>query len=366
MIPIPQFNPTFTEEDINAVSEYMRSGAFITEFKNSRKFEELLAENSNAKYAVLFPNGTLTLFAIIKCLRLQKKDKILVPNFTMAATAFAPYEAGYNVTFADVEYPSLTLNTEIIANALKQDPTIKVVIFVAANGREPEEGIDKIAEFCKKRKLFLIEDAAQGLGSKYQNGKAVGTASLASSISFSMPKIITTGQGGVVLTDDDFLYKRLRYYRDFGRTQSGNDLHSSIGLNLKYTDLQAVLGISQLSQIEYRVKRKKEIYQNYANNIKSDLIKIIPNKENVAPWFIEVLTKYREKLINYLSKNGIGSRPMYPPLNKQDAFYEHTQHKEELITSNKIGENGLWLPSSFHLTDNNIDYITNVLNNFSI
>ena len=88
MQSIPQFNPTFTEKDIKSVTEYMNSGSFITEFKQSRHFEELLANYSNTKHAVLFPNGTLTIYAIIKCLKLKKKDKILVPNFTMAATAF--------------------------------------------------------------------------------------------------------------------------------------------------------------------------------------------------------------------------------------------------------------------------------------
>ena len=220
MQSIPQFNPTFTEKDIKSVTEYMNSGSFITEFKQSRHFEELLANYSNTKHAVLFPNGTLTIYAIIKCLKLKKKDKILVPNFTMAATAFAPIEAGNEIVLVDVEYPSLTINKEIINLALKKDPDIKVVIFVSANGREPKEGIEKIIEFCNEKDLILLEDAAQGLGSKYKNGNPVGSVSLASSISFSMPKIITTGQGGVVLTNDDFLMKGLENMR-FWEVKSG-------------------------------------------------------------------------------------------------------------------------------------------------
>jgi len=365
MISIPQFNPTFTPDDINSVIEYMNSGSFITEFKQSRHFEELLANYSNTKHAVLFPNGTLTIYSIIKCLKLKKKDKILVPNFTMAATAFAPIEAGNEIVLVDVEYPSLTINKEIINLALKKDPDIKVVIFVSANGREPKEGIEKIIEFCNEKDLILIEDAAQGLGSKYKNGNPVGSVSLASSISFSMPKIITTGQGGVVLTNDDFFNEKLRKYRDFGRLKSGNDIHSSIGLNFKYTDLQAVLGISQLSQMEERITKKKKMYKLYKDNINSNYIKLLPNPENTAPWFFEVETPFRKDLISYLYENGIGSRVMYPPINEQDALIEHIQEERSFPISKKIGLDGLWLPSSFHLSDDQILFITRKLNQFT-
>jgi len=366
MNKIPQFNPTFTSEDIKSVVDYMNSGSFITEFKQSRKFEELLAEYSNTKYAVLFPNGTLTMYGIIKCLGLSKDATVVVPNFTMAATAFAPMEAGQSIKFVDVEYPSLTINTKILKNALEEDPNIKVVMYVAANGREPEEGINKIVQFCREKKLILIEDAAQGIGSTYSDGSKLGSISYASSISFSMPKIITTGQGGVVLTNEKDFYEKLVKYRDFGRLKSGNDIHNSIGLNFKFTDLQAVLGISQLSQIDKRVQRKKEIYLKYFHSIKSKYINLIPNLSTVAPWFIEIETEFREKLIEFLSLNGIGSRTMYPPLNAQEAFIRHPQYKKSLPISESIGKNGLWIPSSYHLTNDQIEYISNKINEFSI
>ena len=361
---IPQYAPTISEEDINSVNNYMKSGGFITEFRQSRKFEEYLAQYCKCDNAILFPNGTLTMYAIIKCLNLKDSDKVLVPNFTMAATAFAPLEANYNIKFVDIEYPQLTLNLEIIKRELDNDPTIKVIMLVSANGREPSCGIEKILNFCKSKDLYLIEDAAQGLGSNYKNGKPVGSLSFASSISFSMPKIITTGQGGVVLTNNKDFEKKLRSFRDFGRTESGNDLHHNVGLNLKFTDLQATLGISQLSQIDQKIKNKKNIYNIYKSNIKSDYVKVISNPENVTPWFIEVLSKYRDELKSYLASFQIGTRVMYPPLNKQNAFKSHPQNNITFPISEMIGECGLWLPSFAHLTNEEIKFIISQINKF--
>ena len=361
---IPQYAPTISEDDVNSVSNYMKSGGFITEFQQSRKFESYLAKYCQCKYAILFPNGTLTMYAIIKCLNLKDTDKILVPNFTMAATAFAPLEANFNIKFVDIEYPQLTINLEIIKHELNKDPTIKVIMLVSANGREPSCGIEEILDFCKSRDLYLIEDAAQGLGSKYKNGMPVGSLSFASSISFSMPKIITTGQGGVVLTNDKDFEKGLRSFRDFGRSESGNDIHHKIGLNFKFTDLQATLGISQLSQIDEKVKNKKNIYNIYKSNIKSDYVEVLSNPENVAPWFIEVLSKYRDELKYYLANFKIGTRVMYPPLNKQKAFKSHPQHKETFPISEMIGNSGLWLPSFAHLSTEEIKFIISKINEF--
>ncbi len=361
---IPQYAPTISEEDINAVNNYMKSGGFITEFQQSRKFETHLTQYCECEHAILFPNGTLTMYAIIKCLNLKDTDKILVPNFTMAATAFAPLEANCNIRFVDIEYPQLTINLEIIKRELNKDPNIKVIMLVSANGREPSCGVEEILNFCKSQDLYLIEDAAQGLGSKYKNGKPVGSLSFASSISFSMPKIITTGQGGVVLTNNKDFEKKLRSFRDFGRIESGNDIHNNIGLNLKFTDLQASLGISQLSQIDQKVKSKKDIYKIYKSNIKSDFVEVISNPENVTPWFIEILSKYRDELKSYLANFKIGTRVMYPPLNKQNAFNSHPQHNQSFPISEMIGESGLWLPSFAHLSTEEIKFIISKINKF--
>ena len=361
---IPQFMPTITKEDINAVNEYMNSGAFITEYKHSREFEKILAEISETKYALLFPNGTLTIFAILKCLNLSISDKVLIPNYTMAATAFAPIEAGYDIKFADVDYPELTLSLETIKREYDKDPNIKVIIFVAANGRDSRDSIEAIKKFCDENSLILIEDAAQGLGSKYSNGKPVGSVGYASSISFSMPKIITTGQGGVVLTNKLNLFEKLKNYRDFGRERSGIDSHLDVGLNLKFTDLQAILGISQIGNLNYRVKKKKEIFNAYKASVKSEYLKILDNPDNVAPWFIEVVSESREKLINHLKISGIGTRPMYPPLNRQAAFINHPQSDMLYKNSERIGRDGLWLPSYYHLEFKQIEYIASNLNKF--
>ena len=125
---------------------------------------------------------------------------------------------------------------------------------------------------CLKNSIYLIEDSAQALGSFYPNGKHMGTVGIAGSISFSMPKLITTGQGGAVLSNSDELLTKLRQYRDFGRSKGGGtDEHSAIGLNMKFTDLQAILGRSQLSRISRIIKTKKDNF-NYLHHLLTMII----------------------------------------------------------------------------------------------
>ena len=131
-----------------------------------------------------------------------------------------------------------------------------------ANGRYPSYKIDQLVKLCTLKNIYLIEDSAQALGSYYPDGRHMGTAGIAGSISFSMPKIITTGQGGAVISNNQHLIEEIRRYKNFGRKNSGGlDIHETIGLNMKFTDLQATLGISQLERINETIKTKKNNFK---------------------------------------------------------------------------------------------------------
>ena len=212
------------------------------------------------------------------------------------------------------------------------------------------------------RGIHLLEDSAQGLGSFYPSGQHIGTIGIMGSFSFSVPKIITTGQGGAIVTNNAYFAAKLRKIKDFGRTRGGIDLHDSFGLNFKFTDIQAVIGLVQLQKLEERVSLKKKIWETYRDNLKEvkqielfkhDLI-------NTSPWFIDAVVENREGLMTFLSENGITTRVMYPPINKQAVFGLPGLYP----VSDFVGSHGLWFPSFSQLSLAQIDFICETIMEF--
>ena len=189
-----------------------------------------------------------------------------------------------------------------------------------------------------------------------------GRKGIAGSFSFSAPKIISTGQGGAIITDDDELAYNVSRLKDFGRSGGGNDVHEMIGFNFKFTDIQAVIGIVQMGKLEWRMKRMKDIYSRYKKNLKNinEIYFFDQDLQKTTPWFIDLKVENRNELMAFLKLNKIGSRVMYPPINKQKAYNIKGEHR----VSNIIGEKGLWLPSSSKLTNEQIDYVCDNIKNF--
>lgn len=353
---ILQMQPWFGEEEKQALMEYMDEGGFITEFKRTEKFEKMIAEFTGAKHCVVVNNGTISLTLAAIALGIGQGDDVIVPNYTMIATPNSTKMIGANPVFVDVELETLCMDFSLLEKALTRKT--KAIMLVAANGRYPKVGIDPFKLFCKRHGLALIEDAAQALGSFYPDGKHIGTHGEIGSFSFSSPKIISTGQGGCLITDDDDLAYKIRRLKDFGRSGGGSDVHDSIGYNFKFTELQACIGIEQMKKLKARVARKKEIANRYLKNLKSlghQLRLFDHDLSFTVPWFIDVLCERRSELQDFLKKGNVGTRVMYPPIHQQMAYRVPGQHP----VSELVGQKGLWLPSATQLTDQQIDFICN-------
>ena len=364
---ISQYEPSFDNSEVKALSDYMHSGGWVTEFKETKRFEEMIAAFTGAKYAIAVNNGTIAITLAAMASGLAPGDRVIVPNYTMIATpnslklfGAVPPPPPPPPVFVDVEPDTLCMDLDKAREKL--DPDIKGIIFVPANGRYPKKGIEKFLEFADKHGLVLIEDAAQGLGSYYPNGKHLGTIGSAGTLSFSSPKIITTGQGGVILTNDSAINDKVRKFKDFGRSRGGTDIHDSIGFNFKFTDIQAVIGIAQMGKLESRIERKKKIYQIYKEELESiEQVYLFENDISLTtPWFIDVRVQNRDGLKSLLSKKNIGTRDMYPPVNAQSAYNITGSYP----VSEDIGLKGLWLPSHPQLTDQNIIYISNQIRKY--
>ena len=357
---ICQMEPWFDDNERKALNEYMNAGGWLTEFRKTKEFEEMIAEFTGAKHCIVVNNGTISLTLALIALGIKHNDEVIVPNYTMIATPNAVTMTGAKPIFVDVELETLCMDFELARKAVTKKS--KAIILVNANGRYPKVDYEIFLDFCKRNNIMLIEDSAQALGSFYKNNRHLGTIGKVGSFSFSTPKIITTGQGGALVTDDDDLADRIKKLKDFGRVSGGNDIHDTIGWNFKFTDLQAVIGIEQMKKLSWRVQRKKEILYRYQKNLKdcSYVSFFDTDLTNTTPWFIDILCEKRDNLKKYLKENNIGSRVMYPPINKQKAYNVKGDHP----ISNLVGKKGLWLPSQSQLTNEQIDYICSTINSF--
>lgn len=361
---IMQMRPWFGDEEKKALCEYMDEDGFITEFKRTKQFENMIAEFTKVKHCIVVNNGTVSLTLAAMGVGLKSGDEIIVPNFTMIATPNSLKIFGAKVVFVDVEKETLCLDIKKVKEAIT--PKTKAIMLVSANGRYPKTGIKAFEELCKEKNIILLEDSAQSLGSFYPDGRHIGTVGTVGSFSFSAPKIISTGQGGAIITNDDKIAQNIRKLKDFGRNSGGNDIHDMIGYNFKFTELQACIGIEQMKKLQWRVERKKDILRLYRTLLK-DVEEIDFFDQDLScttPWFIDIIAKNKHGLQKFLKANNIGTRTMYPPINKQKAYKSHSQHTDEFPVCNMIEQKGLWLPSATQLTNDEIIYICDMIKKF--
>lgn len=355
---INQVEPYITENEIRAVTEYLHSGGWLTEFERTEEFERIIADFLGVKYAVVVTSGTAALYLSLLALGIGPGDSVVVPDYTMIASPNSVKWAGAEVILCDVEKDTLCLDLDKLV--LKENT--KALMHVSINGRSGD--MDEVVRYCEDNDLCLLEDACQAFGSKWNN-KFLGTFGNIGVFSFTPHKIITTGQGGAIVTNDKEIYDKVKGLKDFSRIKPGVDVHTGIGFNFKFTDLQSVVGIEQLRIIDYRIKRKKEMYKMYMDALsKIEFVELLPiDLRQVVPWFVDIILKVpRDKFIAYLKENGIGSRPFYPPIHSQKPYQDCKGNFT--VTSNEVPK-GLWLPSSIGLKNEEIKQIVNVIQKFS-
>jgi perosamine synthetase len=354
---INQVEPNFDSLESEYITSYFNSGGWATENKVTKDFEQKIASYVGMKFAVAVPSGTIALYLAVLSLNLKKSSRIAVPNITMVATINAILWAGHNPVIVDTD-EDMCMSLE----SLEEVEDIKAIMYVPLNGKSGNA--IEIKKYCKKKQIFMIEDSAHALGSKYDENTFCGSLGDLSIISFTPHKIMTTGQGGMVLTDNQDFYDFLVQMKSFNRTKDKSDFHEGFGLNFKFTDIQATIGISQFSKLEHFIDRKMTIQNYYKESLDSKKFNIVEFTEYELPWFYTIkLNEVKiEELISYLSSKKIESRMLYPPLNKQHFLEEYAN--VDITSSLNTFEKYLWLPSSTKLTDEQLEYISSTLNSF--
>jgi len=343
---ILQIEPHITEEDIRSVEHYMRNGGWLTEFEETQKFEQEVSDTVHVKFCSAVTSGTIGLFLALKACGIKPGDRVLVPDYTMAATANAVYLAGAEPVLVGVD-DCLCMNINVLNN-IKNTKDYKALIFVSINGRGGN--IQKVVEFCKEHGIILIEDACQSFGAQFC-GTYLGTLGDIGVYSLSPHKIITTGQGGLIVTNNEEYYNKIEGMKDFCRDKPGSDIHTSIGYNFKFTDLQAVVGRSQLRYLHNRLNMKRKVYSTYKELLGNEHFVHDPNNDCYTPWAMDlVVAGSRHSVCAELARNKIGSRYAYPPLHTQIPWegceFLNVSVYEPICN---LINSTLWLPSSLTL-----------------
>ena len=340
----PFINIKEAKKNLNSV---LKSN-FINEGNETRIFEKKICKLLNVKYAVATTSGTAALFLALKAAGIKNGDEVIIPNISFPATANAVKMSGGKVILVDVNPSNLLIDEMSLLKKINQKTKFIIPVHVSGRGKN----IKKILDICKKKSIKVIEDAAEALGSKI-HGKNLGSFGTAGCFSLAPNKIITSGQGGIVVTNNSELFKKLKILKNQGRegpTTGGEDKYVSVGYNFKFTNLQSSLVISQLKTINWRIRRLKEIYQFYLNNLNQNKnFKIIKFnlKDGEVPLWVDVWCLKRNKLFNFLKKKNIICRYYWKPINTCKPYKSSFK---DLPNSKKLQEKMMWLPSSLDMS----------------
>jgi perosamine synthetase len=358
--------PHITKKDILSINESLRDGWISSDGPNVKKFEELFSKYIERKYSVAVSNGTAALEIAVKALGIKKNDEVLIPNFTIISNALAVIKQQAKPVLVDCD----TEDWNIKINDIEKKITKKTKAIIITHIYSFPNDMDKIMKICKKKKILIIEDAAEVIGLKYKNKKC-GSFGDISTFSFYANKQITTGEGGMISVNSKRLYEKCKSLRNlcFGKVNRFN--HDDIGWNYRMTNIQASLGLSQIKNINKIVKKKMDIGKRYYSNlINNKNIKILPPKnihsKNIY-WVVGIVIKNRKilasDLAKKLSKFGIMTRPFFWPMHEQDIFKKlQIFKKSSFPNSSYLARYGLYLPSYYKLKNGEIDYISKIVN----
>jgi dTDP-4-amino-4,6-dideoxygalactose transaminase len=348
--PIPWWATSFTSGEAEAAAGAI-TNRHLSQGSITEQFEQALAKHLGVPHVVAVTSGTSALTLALMAHGIGPGDEVLVPNRTWVATAHSVQILGATPVFIDTEPDRPVMDVATVHRHVTS--RTKVVIPVHMNGRSVN--MEAVNAFAAAAGLVVIEDAAQALGSRDQQGRALGTLSKAGCFSLSVAKIISTGQGGFVATRDAVINARLRAIRTHG-VENTIEPNTWImpGFNFRFTDILASIGLVQLGLLPGRVNRQRQVYDLYEEGLKgSDLVRLIPQQVGEVGPYIEILTKDRDRLVEFLKLRGIETRIFYPDLDTAPYW----NFDEGLVNSRVFGREGLYLPSGPSITNEQIERV---------
>lgn len=360
MIPIAK--PIITECEKHKVLEVLNSG-ILASGNRVRELEAQFSKYVGCRYGIATSSGTTALCTALKSLGIKNGDLVLTTPFSFISTANSILYCNAKPVFADIDEKTFNIDPEQIEKVVEENDKIKALLIVHLYGLACD--MKKIMKIVRDYQLKLIEDCAQAHGAEYK-GKRVGSFGNVSCFSFYPTKNITTGEGGMILTDDEEIYERCKGFINHGMRE--RYFHESLGYNYRLTDLQAAMGICQLKNLEKfngeRIQNARHLSENFRDMNWLETPYIPKDCKHVFNQYTVKIKEDRDSFINYLSDNGIGYGIYYPmPIYKQ-SLYTGLGYKDKLPVAEKIAEEVISLPVHPNLTEEDLNFICRIVTEY--
>jgi perosamine synthetase len=368
MIPVNE--PLLGKEELAKVTSCIRTNWVSSQGEYLKEFEERFAAYCGVRYGISTTSGTTALHLALASIGVGPGDEVLMPTFTMAATAFAVSYCGAKPVFVDSEPETFNIDMERVARYLDRQSKrgslkVKALLPVHIYGHPVDMG--PVLEAAERYSLAVIEDAAEAHGAEYK-GKRCGSFGNMACFSFYANKIITTGEGGMVVTDDPVLADKARRLKDLAHATGQRFLHTDLGFNYRMTNLQAALGVAQLNKIDRHIEKKRWMAREYSHGLKEIAGLRLPREQVWARsvfWMYSLLVEEdfgmsRDELMDRLKQNGVDTRSFFLPMHRQPVFEpgrKNARCLKPFPVADRIAEQGLYLPSGLTITKEQIRFI---------
>jgi perosamine synthetase len=330
---------------------------WLTEGPKCKEFQARLQQLIGARHVFFAPNGTLALFLASLALEPQPGDEMVIPTFTFYGSAAAAVYAGFRPVFVDADPHTFCVTPEAFEAAI--GPRTRAIMPVHIYGQCSD--MDGIMAVARAKGVKVIEDAAQALSVRL-NGKHAGTFGDIGTFSLYSDKVISTGEGGIVVTNSDEIADRLRLIRNQGRPSSGTFVHPSLGMNFRITDLQAAIGLAQLQKLPGIVKDRTKKWKLYTEKLAGvgdlEFMRVLKGSD-IIPFRFPILTEDRDGLMRSLESAGIQTRGFFYPMHLQPKL--KAEPSQSMPVAESLSARGICLPVHVHVTDSQIAEIAGVI-----
>ena len=357
-------NPVFNGNEKKYLMECIDTGWISANGRFIEAFQKEFSSFCGTKYALACSNGTVTLHLALRALGISPGDEVIMPTLTYIATANAASYCGAKPVFIDSEKETWNIDPTLIEDAIT--PRTKAIIPVHLYGLPAN--MKEILEIGKKYCIPVIEDAAEAHGATW-NGCRVGSMGIIGSFSFFGNKIITSGEGGMLVTNDEKLFKKMALLRSQGVDPSKRYWHTEVAYNYRMTNMQAAVGLGQLENVEWHLKKRKEVaglYQKYLAELVTDgmiIVQEVPEEATHVYWMNSVVLTdkvkvNRDEVMARMEKKAIEMRPLFYPMHIMPPYKDPSVH---FPIAERIAARGFNLPSHAGIGEEQVQYIVNVL-----
>jgi len=360
---IPVAKPSISQEEIAQVMETLKSG-WISQGPKTERFEKEFARYCDAEYGIAVNSGTSALHLVLSALEIGPGDEVITTSLSCIATGNAILYTGAKPVFCDIDPHTLNIDPDQIEKAITEDT--KAIIPVHLLGQPAD--MDRILEISEEHQIPIIEDASQAQGAKYK-GRKVGSIGDYACFSLYTNKIITTGEGGMILTDNKEMTQKMRLLRNHGQHQHKKFFHPWVGYNYKMTDLNASIGLAQLGRIDDFISRKRRNVALLNEELSENReVASLPREEEYSfhVYFSYYILLQNSSLKNQIVKNleekGVETRPLFSVIPQQPPYQDPLENPNKDYT-NAIDAHsrGFYVTNSPELTENELTYLKNIL-----